>query len=116
LNAGAFLDFLRRLLHGSSAPIFLVVDGHPVHRIRQVQDFVKSTEGRLRLFYLPPYSPELNPDEWVWSNLKTHGLGRQAFTGPEDLKTKVLARLRSLQKMPAKIRAFFRAPDLTYIL
>ena len=77
---------------------------------------MKSTEGRLRLFYLPPYSPELNPDEWVWSNLKTHGLGRQAFTGPEDLKTKVLARLRSLQKMPAKIRAFFRAPDLTYIL
>ena len=116
LNADAFLDFLRRLLHGSSAPIFLVVDGHPVHRSRQVQDFVESTKGHLRLFYLPPYSPELNPDEWVWSNLKTQGLGRQTFTGPEDLKAKVLARLRSLQKMPAKIQAFFRAPDLAYIL
>ena len=57
------MHFLKRLLHNAFRPVFLIVDGHPVHRSRAVRAYVASTKGRLRLFDLPPYSPKLNPDE-----------------------------------------------------
>lgn len=114
LRAGGFIEFLRRLVHGAVRPIFLIVDGHPVHRAAAVKKFVASLEGRLRLFFLPPYSPELNPDEHVWNDLKNHGVGPTMILGPDDLKSKVLSYLRSLQKTPEKIRSFFQAPETRY--
>jgi DDE superfamily endonuclease len=63
LNATLFIDFCRRLLDDTAGPVFLVLDGHPVHRSNAVKRFAASTGGRLRLFFLPGYSPELNPDE-----------------------------------------------------
>ena len=66
-TAAKFIEFCKRLLN-ATAPVFLIVDGHPTHRAKAVKDYVASTDGRLRLFFLPGYSPELNPDEWVWKN------------------------------------------------
>jgi transposase len=114
VDAARFCQFLQRLLVRARRPIFLIVDGHPVHRAARVTAFVAATRGRLRLFALPPYSPELNPDEHVWNEVKYHGLGRQTLTGPRDLKTKVLSHLRRLQQHPRKIRAFFQAPSTVY--
>jgi transposase len=114
LRAPGFIEFLRRLVHGAVRPTFLVLDGHPVHRAAAVKSFVQSLEGRLRLFYLPPYSPELNPDEHVWNDLKNNGVGPAVILGPADLKRKVVCHLRSLQKTPAKIRSFFQAPETQY--
>jgi len=56
---------LKRLVHNASQPISLIVDGHPVHQSRAVRAYVASTHGNLKLCYLPPYSPKLNPDEQV---------------------------------------------------
>ncbi|MDY6845380.1 MAG: IS630 family transposase [Thermodesulfobacteriota bacterium] len=72
LNSDRFIEFLKRLIHNADNPIFLIVDGHPTHRSGKVKRYVESTEGRLLLFYLPPYSPELNPDELVWNYVKKH--------------------------------------------
>jgi transposase len=63
LNGSVFIDFCRRLLHDAPGPVFLVLDGHPVHRSNAVKQFAAATNGRLRLFFLPGYSPELNPVE-----------------------------------------------------
>jgi transposase len=114
MTAAKFIDFLKRLLHGFDRPIYLIVDGHPTHRAQKVKKFVHATEGRLHLFYLPPYSPELNPDELVWRNLKVHGIGRSAITGPAQLKRVVLGHLRSLQKRVETVRALFRDPHVRY--
>jgi transposase len=70
VNAAVFIDFCRRLLRDQRGPVYLIVDGHPAHRARATTEFVASTDGRLKLFFLPAYSPELNPDEWVWKNVK----------------------------------------------
>jgi transposase len=59
LTASVFVDFVKRLIWKTDSPIFLIVDGHPVHRAVVVKKFVQETKGRLRLFYLPPYAPEL---------------------------------------------------------
>ena len=114
LNAGSFIEFLRRLLVGATRPVFLVVDGHSVHRSRPVRHFVEACEGALRLFLLPPYSPELNPDEFVWNHVKTHGVGRAFVAGAGHLKRLVQSRLRLLQNRPDLVRSFFQAPTTSY--
>jgi transposase len=116
LNAAKFIAFLKRLLVGAEQPIFLIVDRHPVHRSAAVRKFVDSTESRLRLFFLPSYSPELNPDEQVWNHVKNHGVGRMTPAGPDQLKRAVLNRLRSLQKLAHTIQGFFRHPETLYTL
>jgi transposase len=78
-TSATFIDFCKRLLHDTDRPVFLVVDGHPTHRSRAVKEFVAATNGRLRLFLLPGYSPELNPDEWVWK--VRHERGKEPHVG-----------------------------------
>jgi len=87
----------------------------PVHRSRAVKKFANSTEGKLRLFFLPPYSPELNPDEWVWKNVKHDPIGKTAITSAEDLRNKAEAALLRIQRLPDLVRAFFGDPSLRYI-
>lgn len=114
LTAQVFCEFLDRLIANAPNPIYLIVDSHPVHRSRKVREFVQSTKGMLRLFYLPPYSPELNPDEQVWNYLKTHKIGRQAIRGKKDFQERVRSIMHSLQKMPAKVKNFFMHPVTKY--
>lgn len=118
-TAPVFIDFLTRLLHDAAqaggGPAFVIVDGHPVHRSTAVADFVAATDGRLRLYRLPTYSPQLNPDEWVWKNAKADGVARAAPKGPEQLKSVVVGRLRRLQRLPHIVRGFFGDPELAYI-
>lgn len=116
MNAGKFIEFLRRLLDNPSRRVFLIVDNHPSHRAKKVQQFVASTSGMLELYFLPPYSPELNPDEFVWNHVKHHKIGRASIDSADDLKSRVASLLRSMQKMPALIRSFFRAPSVRYVL
>jgi transposase len=113
MKAPVFCEFLKRLIHNVTTKIFLVLDGHPVHRSSQVKKFVQSTKEKLRLFYLPPYSPELNPDELVWNNVKSK-IGRSSINGPDDFQEKVRFYLKSLQRNPDKICGFFREPNLRY--
>ena len=115
MTAVRFIAFLKRLLHNQTQPIFLIVDQHSSHRAKAVQEFVASTDGHLELFFLPPYSPELNPDELVWNHLKTHGVRKRLLQTPQELKRYVLGHMRSLQRTPALLRGFFKKPSLRYI-
>lgn len=116
VNAGVFIAFLKRLLVNASRPVFLIVDGHPTHKAKLVRSFVDSQKGKLELFYLPPYSPELNPDEYVWNDLKNRCLGRKLITSPKQLKLEALRHLRKLQKMPGLVKSFFLAPTTRYAI
>lgn len=114
VNGPVFVEFLKRLMHNAPRPIFLILDGGSYHRGRPVKDYVASLGGKLRLFFLPPYSPELNPDEQVWNYVKNHGVAKAALRSGKELRKFVLARLQSLQKMPWTIRMFFLTPDTQY--
>ena len=95
MNAGKFIDFLKALLDSVPGKIFLIVDGHPVHKAKKVSEFVKEkADGRLSIFFLPPYSPDLNPDEWVWNNVKNDQIGRSVIMSADDLKAKAIGALR----------------------
>jgi len=105
-----FIEFLKRLLVNASSPVFLIVDGHPTHKAKRVRQFIESQEGKLR----PPYSPEINPDEYVWNDLKNNCIGRKILTTKANLRKQVLSHLRKLQKLPALIKSFFESPTTCY--
>jgi transposase len=118
MNADSFIEFLKSLLKSvESNKIFLIVDGSSIHKAKKVKAFLakEDIKGRLELFILPGYSPELNPDEWVWNNVKNTRLGRVVSHNKDDLKSKAIGALRRLQKTPALVRSFFLDPNLAYI-
>ena len=109
-----FIEFIKRLVHGVDRMVFLIVDGHPAHKAKKVSRFVDSIKDRFRLFFLPPYSPELNPDERVWNDLKNNGVGKQVITKPEQLHTAVISYLRFIQKSPARVRSYYNNETTKY--
>jgi transposase len=114
-TATRFIDFCRKLMADTNGPVYLVVDGHPTHKAKAVKAFVASTDGRLKLFVLPAYSPQLNPDEWVWKNVKHDRIARTTPPTTQEFKANVIAALHRLQNLPQLVRAFFADPDLAYI-
>ena len=116
VTAPVFVEFLKRLMQGMKRPVFLIVDGHPVHRSVKVQQYVASTKGQLQLFLLPPYSPELNPDEQVWAEVKAKGIGRRVIASASQMFSTLLGLLRSLQRSPRKLRSFFEHPETHYTI
>ena len=114
VNADVFIEFLRRLMVGSKNKIFLIVDRGPAHVAKKTKAFVASIGDRLRLFYLPPYSPDRNPDELVWKHLKADTVGRASITSLDIFKQNVRSSMLSLQRNPEKIRAFFQKASLRY--
>jgi transposase len=110
-----FIEFCKQLMKDAESDIFLIVDGSSVHTAKNVKEFVKSTQGRLQIYFLPPYSPELNPDEWVWKNVKHDTIGRSGIMGIDDLRAVAVGALRHLQKVQRKVRGFFADPKLAYI-
>lgn len=116
ITSQIFIQFLKRLAYKADTPIFLIVDNHAVHHSDKVLEYVQNTEGRLRIFYLPPYSPELNPDEHIWNHLKHHKIGRQSTRNSFELTKRIESIMRSLQSLPEKIKSFFRHPWTKYTL
>ena len=116
VKATVLVEFLKRLMHRAPRPVLLVLDGHSAHKAKLVKQYVDSLEGRLRLFFLPPYSPELNPDEQVWNHVKHHGVGRMFVAGKYHLRVLVQAKLRRIQKSPWLIQSFFQLQDTRYAI
>ena len=114
VNADVFIEFLKRLMVGATHPIFLIVDRGPAHRAKKTNAFVETLGGKLRLFFLPPYSPDRNPDELVWKHLKADTVGRSAIQSYADFKGKVKSSMHSLQRNTKKIRSFFAKDTLRY--
>jgi len=115
MTAELFLGFCKRLLADAGRPVILVCDNHTTHRAKKVTRWAASTDGRFEIRYLPAYSPQLNPDEWVWNNVKHARVGRQRPKDQGELKAMAVSALHRLQRLPATIQGFFGDPDLAYI-
>ena len=113
VTAMVFREFLKRLMAGAKQPIFLVVDGRPIHKAKLVKDYVEQQQEQLKLVYLPPYSPQLNPDEQVWGYVESR-VAKQVPENKVDLEQQVIRVLRRLQKLPQMVESFFRHPECRY--
>jgi transposase len=113
-NAGRFVEFLKDFRRGGRGKVFLVVDGHPSHRAKMVAAYVAECKGALELHFLPPYAPDLNPDEFVWQYAKTNGVAKKPLKKNESLKERVKADLAGIKAQPRLVRSFFGAPSVVY--
>jgi transposase len=114
LNAESFVAFLQNFMKGRSGKVFLVVDGHPAHKANVVKRYVQSLKGRLELHFLPPYAPDLNPDEFVWSHMKSNGVSKKPLKKNESLRERVEHDLANLQQNRKLVRSFFCAESVAY--
>jgi transposase len=110
-----FLRFLQRMLKQMKGrKVFLVVDGHPVHKAKLVKAWLEERKNLIELFFLPGYSPELNPDELLNQDLKATVFEKGRPKNKQDLKSKLKAKLHSIQKQPHKVKAYFQKQAVRY--
>lgn len=106
--------FLKRLIRHAGRKAFLIVDEHPVHTARRVEQWVARHRRQVRLFFLPGYSPDLNPDELLNQDVKTNAVGRRRPHNRVEMVGNVRRYLWSTQRRPQKVRAYFRHPKVRY--
>jgi len=113
-NATVFVTFLRRLLRHAGRKVFLIVDAHPAHIAAYTKRWVEHHRWRIRLFFLPGYSPHLNPDELLNQDVKTNAVGRKRPRDLRELTGNVRRFLWSTQRRPHKVRRYFREAHVRY--
>jgi transposase len=112
--AEVFLDFLRRLLRQVKRKVFLIVDRHPVHRSGEVGSWLEKNHRKIRRWFLPGYSPELNPDEMLNQDVKSNAVGRRRPRNQDDMIHSVRGYLRKRQRQPMVIKGYFQEPNVRY--
>ncbi len=109
-----YVAFLREVLRGRTNPLIIVADQASFHKSVVVRQFVRAHRTQIRMFFFPSHSPELNPDEQVWNEIKHRRIGRQPVKNKSDLKRRLRCVLKTLQQKAETIRSFFRLRDTRY--
>ena len=107
---------MRRLIKDSDKKIFLILDNLKVHHSHLVKDWLKEHEKKTEVFFLPSYSPELNPDEHLNCDLKSGVHSGVPARSKKELKRKAISHLRKLQKLPGRVKTYFKHPKISYAL
>ena len=108
------MEFLQQLLRGRTRPLIIIADQASFHQSPAVHKLVRAHRTKIRRFFVPTHSPELNPDEPVWNELQHRRIGKQPIKNQTDLKTRIRSTLKLLQLNTEKIRSFFQLPDTKY--
>lgn len=106
------IEFLQALKQQIPHPLLVIWDGLPAHRSRLVNDYIESQHGTIQIERLPAYAPELNPSEYIWGHLKYHELPNFCARNFAQLTDVARRRLRSMQRRPALVRAFWIQSEL----
>ena len=114
MNADRFLKFLRQLIKNRERKIYLVLDNLKVHHSKIVKKWVKKNERTIELFFLPSYSPEKNPDEYLNCDLKYGVSEKQAPKNVEKLEKIVNEHMTMLQKNEHRVKKYFNHPEIRY--
>jgi transposase len=113
-TAKVFLGFLKRLTKGSEAKIFLILDNLRVHHSKALKPWLEKNKDKIELFYLPSYSPELNPDELLNQEVKSNAVGRKRARTLAELKNNITSYLFGTQKSPEIVKSYFQKSEVAY--
>lgn len=114
MNADLFIVFLTRLLAGASKKVFLIVDNLKVHEAAAVDEWLADKKDRIEIFYLPKYTPERNPDEYLNCDVKTNINADGLPKDREELRGKLQRFMHKLSKLPSRIASYFQHKYLLY--
>ncbi len=114
LTPDKLIDFMRRLVKDTNRKVFLILDNLRIHHSKRVSGWLEKHKSEIEVFFLPPYAPEYNPDEYLNSDLK-RGIGALPMPhSDKDIIKNVRSYLKSLQLRPKKVASFFKAPSVLY--
>lgn len=114
MNTDLLITFMTRLTKDAGRKVFLILDNLRVHHGKNVKQWLEEHKEQIEVFYLPSYSPELNPDEYLNGNLKTKVHSGTPIRNQKDLEMKALSFMRTLAKRPAHVRNYFKHPKVDY--
>jgi len=114
LNAQILIRFLKRLLRSVRRKIMLILDNLRVHDATVVRAWVAQHVKHLELHYLPSYCPDLNPDEYLYSDLKGHLRNQPESRRKGELANSALRAMRAIQKRPSRVKNYFKAKSIQY--
>jgi len=114
MNAKVMIRFLKRLIKTSNRKIFLILDNLKVHHAIIVREWLENKQDELEIFFLPSYSPELNPDEYLNNDIKQGIHSKTIFRDEKSLKQSILSHMRMLQKTPERVMNYFKHPKIAY--
>lgn len=115
MNSNKFIDFLKKLRSDAACPIFVIADNARYHRSQLVQSFLEQEQGNIMMAFLPPYSPELNPDEQVWNHAKSE-ISKMPIYNKNDMKKAIISVMSSIKNNINLIKSFFCMHDTKYAL
>lgn len=114
INADVHIEFLQQVLrHHRHRKIIIIEDNAPAHIAKKVEKFVEKNKRRLAIYYLPSYSPDLNPDEKTWKYLKQHKLKNHLAKSVDELRELVRSKMKGIQRKPHIIKSFFHETYVT---
>lgn len=108
INSDILIEFLKRLIRDSKSKVFLILDNLRVHHSKKVKAWVEGHRAKIELFFLPPYSPEHNPDEYLNSDLKQDTGKKPIPRNEKELAKNARSFLKRIQLKPAHICSYFR--------
>ena len=114
MNTDLFIGFMERLLADSSQQVFLILDNLKVHHAKSVKAWLAERKDRIEVFYLPPYSPEINTDEYLNRDFKTVLLSSYRANSKKALLQKVTAFMDCMVKTPERVMAYFKHSAVKY--
>jgi transposase len=112
-NSETLIEFLKKIAYKTTQKMTLILDGHPTHKTKKVKSYLEKIDNQIKIYYLPWYSPELNPDEQVW-NYVENDLKGHIIASKQHMIEKVKKNLFALQKKKDKVQSFFRHPEVKY--
>lgn len=114
MNADILIDFFMRLLSDAKQKIIIILDNLKVHHCKPVKEWLDEHKKMIEIFYLPAYSPELNPDEYLNCDLKAGVHSGTTARDKKQLKEKASKHMRMLQKKPNRVMSYFQHEKIRY--
>jgi transposase len=114
INVDRFIDFMQKVIDSNNKKIYLIVDNLRVHHAKRVSAWIEEHNKQIAIFYLPPYSPEFNPDEYLNQDYKRNANKHYIPTNQKELRDNTLNHMIALQNNPQKIANFFKHPSVNY--
>lgn len=108
------IDFLKRLVRHCRRKPFVILDRHPVHRSKKLQKWLADNKERVRVFLLPGYAPELNPDELVNQDVKSNAIGRKRPMTLQELKRSIRSFMMRKQRDAGAVIDYFKKASVSY--
>ena len=113
-NSQVFLSFLKKLTQYSRKKVFFITDNHPAHKTNQLKQWLEENKTKIEVFFIPPYSPELNPQEYLNQDLKTNIVGKKRALNKEQLKNNINEFMNQRKKDKPKIKKYFQHKHAQY--